>query len=279
MNLIGLKTTQPMERDGDSSIAESSAVRLVDVGHIYRTRSGPVTAIDSVSTEIAENEFIAVVGPSGCGKSTLLKIIASLILPSQGQVERFGMRADKPTPDIGMVFQAPVLLNWRNVLDNVLLPIEILGYSRKQYREKAMHLLERARISDFASKYPRELSGGMQQRVAICRALVYDAKLLLMDEPFGALDALTRDHMNEELLRLWSEERKTTLLITHSISEAVFLADRVMVMCHRPGRIMRDIPIELPRPRDPAVRTSTEFTDYVRAILAELTASAEDGRL
>jgi len=268
-----------MERDGDSSIAESSAVRLVDVGHIYRTRSGPVTAIDSVSTEIAENEFIAVVGPSGCGKSTLLKIIASLILPSQGQVERFGMRADKPTPDIGMVFQAPVLLNWRNVLDNVLLPIEILGYSRKQYREKAMHLLERARISDFASKYPRELSGGMQQRVAICRALVYDAKLLLMDEPFGALDALTRDHMNEELLRLWSEERKTTLLITHSISEAVFLADRVMVMCHRPGRIMRDIPIELPRPRDPAVRTSTEFTDYVRAILAELTASAEDGRL
>lgn len=252
----------------------SFAVRLVELGHTYRTRTGPVTALDGISCDVGENEFVAVVGPSGCGKSTLIKIVASLVAPTRGHVERFGMRADRPSPDIGMVFQSPVLLKWRSVIDNVLLPIEILGKSRRAYRDQAMHLLERARIAEFARKYPRELSGGMQQRVAICRALVYGAKLLLMDEPFGALDALTRDHMNVELLRLWSQERKTTVLITHSIAEAVFLADRVLVMSDRPGRIVREVPILLGRPRDPEMRTSNEFTAYVREILEELNIGA-----
>jgi NitT/TauT family transport system ATP-binding protein len=243
-----------------------TAISAQSIGKSYRTRSGVVEALAGLSFDVRQNEFLTVVGPSGCGKSTILKIIAGLLAPSSGRVEVLGKVVDGPRPDVGMVFQGPMLLKWRSILDNVLLPVEILRRSRREYEPRAMDLLRLAGIGDFAHMRPRELSGGMQQRAAICRALVYDPTLLLMDEPFGALDALSRDMMNVELMRIWSEHKKTTVLITHSIQEAVFLADRVMVMSGRPGRVVAQVPIGLPRPRHPRIRRAPEFGDYVAEI-------------
>jgi NitT/TauT family transport system ATP-binding protein len=225
-----------------------------------------VKALEDVAFAVRAEEFVAVVGPSGCGKTTVLKILAGLVPPTSGAVEVFGAPVRGPVAGVGMVFQAPVLLRWRTVLDNVLLPIEILHRDRRAHVERAQHLLALAGIAEFAGRYPRELSGGMQQRVAICRALVHDPRLLLMDEPFGALDALTRDQMNLELLRIWSESRKTSVLITHSIPEAVFLADRVIVMTPRPGRVAEVVAIDLPRPRAAATRLDPRFTALVERI-------------
>ncbi|ODU62625.1 MAG: ABC transporter ATP-binding protein [Lautropia sp. SCN 66-9] len=235
------------------------AVRVAGVDKTYRTKRGEVTALSALSLTVADGEFVTVVGPSGCGKSTILKIIAGLMPPSQGSVEVFGEPVTEPRSDAGMVFQSPRLLKWRNVLDNVLLPIEILGLQRAKYTETALALLKLAGVDDFAKMRPGELSGGMQQRVAICRALVHDPRLLLMDEPFGALDALSRDIMNVELMKIWEERRKTTVLITHSIQEAIFLADRVLVMGGRPGTIVAEVPVDLPRPRHPSVRSTAAF--------------------
>ena len=209
---------------------------------------------------------MAVVGPSGCGKSTLLKILAGLLAPSGGSASLRGTTIQGPRRDIGVVFQAPVLFPWRTVLDNVLLPIDVQGLGRDRFRPVAMDLLALVGLREFERRYPWELSGGMQQRVAITRALVHDPAMLLMDEPFGALDAMTREHMNLELQRIWMEKKKTVFFITHSIPEAVFLADRVLVMTPRPGRIVDDLVIKLPRPRPLDVMTTPEFGAYTRHI-------------
>ena len=242
------------------------AIVLRDVLKVYGTRAGPVKALEDIAFSVRAEEFVTVVGPSGCGKTTILKVLAGLVPPTSGSVEIFGAPVRGPVEGVGMVFQAPVLLKWRTVLDNVLLPIEILHRERRAHVERAQHLLELAGIADFAQRYPRELSGGMQQRVAICRALVHDPRLLLMDEPFGALDALTRDQMNLELLRIWGESRKTSVLITHSIPEAVFLADRVIVMTPRPGRVAEVVEVALPRPRTAATRQDPRFASHVAHI-------------
>src|SRR5471032_2311826 len=224
---------------------------------IYQAASGPVEAVAGISLAVSQGEFVSLVGPSGCGKSTLLRIVAGLRPATSGAVSVNGNKVTKPIPDIGMVFQQPILLKWRSVLDNVLLPAELAGKSATALKSRALQLLDMAGLSGFAEKLPRELSGGMQQRAALCRALLLDPPLLLMDAPFGALDAMTRDDMALELLRIWGESsasRKTILFVTHSIHEAVFLSDRVVVMSARPGRIAADFKIELPRPRTVELR-------------------------
>jgi NitT/TauT family transport system ATP-binding protein len=238
-------------------------VILLDrVGMTYRAESGPVEALREVGFTVGRGELVALVGPSGCGKSTLLRVVAGLRRPTTGAVEVDGRPVTGPIPSVGMAFQAPVLLKWRTVRDNVLLPAELAGLGRARYRERAEHLLRLVGLDGFADRLPRELSGGMQQRAAICRALLLDPPLLLMDEPFGALDAMTRDEMNLELLRVWGEPaaaRKTVVFVTHSIPEAVFLADRVVVMSPRPGRVARVVDVPLPRPRTPATRAAPQF--------------------
>ena len=239
--------------------------RLIDldkVGMIYEAASGPVEALADISLSVGAGEFVSLVGPSGCGKSTLLRIVAGLRPCTKGTVNVNGKNVTRPIADVGMVFQAPILLKWRSILDNVLLPAELAGKSVSPLRPRAHQLLEMAGLNGFAEKLPRELSGGMQQRAALCRALLLDPPLLLMDEPFGALDAMTRDDMGLELLRIWGEtsaSRKTILFVTHSIPEAVFLSDRVVVMSARPGRIAADIRIDLPRPRTIESRASEKF--------------------
>jgi NitT/TauT family transport system ATP-binding protein len=253
--------------------AHSSArvIRLDDVEKTYRTRRGElVHAVEDVSVSIRENEFVTFVGPSGCGKSTLLKLVAGLVPPTRGSVHVRDQIVREPFPDVGFVFQQPVLLPWRTVFDNVIFSIEMLGLEPRQYRGAAADLLTLTGLQGFETKYPRELSGGMQQRVAICRALLPDPSLLLMDEPFGALDAMTREEMSLELLRIWEERRKTILFVTHSIPEAILLADRVVVMTPRPGRIARILNVDLPRPRtmdlefDPRFKT---LSDDVRSLI------------
>ena len=216
-----------------------------------------------------EGEFIAVVGPSGCGKSTLLKILAGLLPPSQGEALLRGTPISGPRRDIGVVFQSPVLLPWRSILENVLLPIDVQHLGGGRYRTAALELLELVGLQEFAHRYPWELSGGMQQRVAIARGLIHDPAMLLMDEPFGALDAMTREQMNLELQRIWLERKKTILFITHSIPEAVFLADRVLVMSARPGRIMDVVKVDIPRPRRLEGMNLPDFCATVNSIRAQ----------
>ena len=235
----------------------------------YATRDGNVAALERITFGIGEGEFVAVVGPSGCGKSTLLKILAGLLPPSQGEAILRGTSIAGPRRDIGVVFQSPVLLPWRTVLDNVLLPVDVQGLDRERPLTLAMDLLKLVGLQGFEQRYPWELSGGMQQRVSITRALIHDPALLLMDEPFGALDAMTREHMNLELQRIWLEKRKTVLFITHSIPEAVFLGDRVLVMTPRPGRIMDNRKVDLPRPRSLDLMNTSGFGEHVRHIRAQ----------
>ena len=224
--------------------------RLSKLGKEYKTLSGDtVVALAGIDLTLSDGEFVTVVGTSGCGKTTLLKILAGLIRPSAGEVSLRGKPMDGPQRDMGIVFQSPVLLPWRTVLQNVLLPIEVLGWDSARYAGRATELLEMVGLADFREKYPGELSGGMQQRAAIVRALVYDPSLLLMDEPFSALDAMTREQMNLDLERIWERSRKTILFITHNIQEAAFLGDRVVVMSPRPGRIVDVVPVPLSRPR------------------------------
>jgi NitT/TauT family transport system ATP-binding protein len=239
-------------------------IRACGLSKTYPTASsGDVTALKNLDFEIFDGEFVSVVGQSGCGKSTLLKLLAGLLPASAGTVELNGRPLCGPSPEAAVVFQSPVLLPWRTVLDNVLLPIEFRGLARSRYRASALELLEMVGLRDFAQRYPFELSGGMQQRAALVRALVQDPRLLLMDEPFGALDAMTRELMNIELLRIWSQSRKTVLFITHSIAEAIFLSDRVIAMTPRPGSIADIITIDLPRPRDLSIINTDRFGHYV----------------
>jgi NitT/TauT family transport system ATP-binding protein len=241
-----------------------ASIRLDRVGMVYRTPSGPVEALRDISLSIAHGEFLSLVGPSGCGKSTLLRIIAGLRPATSGVVSVNGVEVAGPIAEVGMVFQAPVLLKWRTIIDNVLLPAELAGFPVGGYRQRAQELLRLVGLGDFADKRPSELSGGMQQRVSICRALLLDPPLLLMDEPFGALDALTRDEMNFELLRIWGESagrgrRKTIVFVTHSIQEAIILSDRIVVLSRRPGRIVATRDIDLPRPRSIETRAREEL--------------------
>jgi NitT/TauT family transport system ATP-binding protein len=250
----------------DASLSEAIAVRRLSKR--YETRSGPLTALEDIDFSIREREFVSIVGPSGCGKSTLLRILAGLIPASSGMAQLRGTPIQGPRRDIGVVFQAPVLFPWRTVMDNVLLPVDVQRLGRERMAATAAELLALVGLAGFEDRYPWELSGGMQQRVAIVRALVHDPAMLLMDEPFGALDAMTREQMNLELQRIWLERRKTVLFITHSIAEAVFLGDRVLVMTARPGRIMDTCRVDLPRPRALEVMTTPEFGGHVQRIRA-----------
>ncbi len=238
-------------------------------------------ALREVSLAIERNEFVAIVGPSGCGKSTLLRLIAGLIGPSSGQVTIDGVAVDGPRRDIGVVFQAPTLLPWANVLDNVLFPLKILHRLAPDSPDKARDLLRLVGLSEFERKMPSELSGGMQQRASICRALITDPDILLMDEPFGALDALTREEMSLELLRIWQEQPKTIFFVTHSVPEAVLLADRVCVMTARPGRIIEIIDVPLARPRSYEQESLQEFQNCAKRIrqhiFGDASASARTG--
>jgi NitT/TauT family transport system ATP-binding protein len=242
------------------------AIAVNELSKFYSTSDGSVHALEQISFSVSEGEFVAVVGPSGCGKSTLLKVLAGLLPPSQGTAQLRGTPITGPRRDIGIVFQSPVLLPWRSVLDNVLLPIDVQRLGRDRNLKVATDLLSLVGLDGFERRYPWELSGGMQQRVAITRALIHDPAILLMDEPFGALDAMTREQMNLELQRIWLERKKTVLFITHSIPEAVFLADRILVLTRRPGRIIDDVEVKIPRPRALEVMNFPEFAPYVHSI-------------
>jgi NitT/TauT family transport system ATP-binding protein len=238
-----------------------SAVAALNVGKTYPGERA-VLALDNISVDIQPGEFVSILGPSGCGKSTFLRCVAGLEKISTGDLMVQGRQVKGPPDNIGMVFQRDALLEWRNVEKNILLPIEFKKKSTGAYRKKMAGLLKLTGLSDFSRSYPNELSGGMRQRAAICRALIDDPALLLMDEPFGALDALTRDQMNAELQKIWLATRNTVLFVTHGIAEAVFLGDRVIVFSPRPGRIAEILTIDLPRPRRLAVRESPEFGKY-----------------
>jgi NitT/TauT family transport system ATP-binding protein len=250
----------------DTSSGDAATAPLISLKGVtkrFATRSGDdVLALKEVSLDIPRDQFVTLVGPSGCGKSTLMKLIGGLTTPSDGVVKLDGNALDRPSRDVGMVFQRPVLLPWRSVLDNILFPIQMLGWSIPRYLDEAHRLIELVGLRGFEKALPKELSGGMQQRVSICRALIYNPRLLLMDEPFGALDAMTREDLSIEVMRIWTERRKTVVFVTHSINEAVLLADRVIVMTARPGRVVMDVPIDLPRPRDLATEFMPRFKEY-----------------
>jgi len=248
--------------------AAAPLLTLRSVSKTYAARDGqPVEALRDVSCTIEAGEFVAILGPSGCGKSTLMSIIAGLLPPTSGTVDFAPTFQSGRLPNFGIVFQDPVLFPWRDVKANVALPGEVVGLARQERDQRAGELLRMVGLRGFEQKYPHELSGGMRQRVSICRALIHNPPQLLMDEPFGALDALTRDQLVLDIQRIWNEARMTVLFITHSVPEAVFLSDRVIVMTPRPGRIDQVIDIDLPRPRTLAMRETPEFTGYNRQIL------------
>jgi NitT/TauT family transport system ATP-binding protein len=256
--------------------ARDALLTVADVSKEFETREGDhILALDRASLALASGEFVSVVGPSGCGKSTLLKIISGIERPTAGTVTYRGAAVRRPQRGMGVVFQSPVLLPWLTVLNNVLLPIRVLRLPRKPAEERARALLALVGLRGFEGKYPSELSGGMQQRVGIVRSLIHDPGVLLMDEPFGALDALTRERMSLELQTIWMANRKTVFFITHSILESVFLSDRVLVMSARPGRFLDEFAIPFPRPRTFDLTTRPEFNDFVARIRALLGASVD----
>lgn len=254
----------------------SVAAPLITVRSVWKTfRTGRalVPALEDLSIDVQRGEFVSLVGPSGCGKTSLMMIIGGLIEADRGEVTIHGEQVRGPFTNLGIAFQSPELLDWRTSLQNILLQIEMRGLPLRDYRAAALRLLDEVGLEGFADKYPYELSGGMRQRVALCRALVHDPEILLLDEPFGALDALTRDQMNDDLQRIWLEKRKTAILVTHSIEEAVWMSDRVLVMTPRPAKVAADIAIDLPRPRDLDIKTSPAFNVYtgrIRRIFGEL---------
>jgi NitT/TauT family transport system ATP-binding protein len=250
-------------------------ITFLDVGRRFETREGQeLTALEGVSLDIKPGEFVSIVGPSGCGKTTLLRMVAGLLTATSGKVLVGGAEVREPRPDVGLVFQQALLLPWLSVLRNVLLPVDVQGKAVADYRERAGDLIRMVGLGGFEKRLPNELSGGMQQRVALARALVHDPKILLMDEPFAALDAMTRESMNIELQRIWTEHHKTVLFVTHGIPEAVFLSDRVVVMTARPGRVTAVIEIPFARPRSAELLGAAEFAILAAQIRRVFDASA-----
>jgi NitT/TauT family transport system ATP-binding protein len=263
-----LNVIEPHSNDrlrADEAADTHVAVKGVDKTYSL-PKGGTVAAVRQIDLNIGRGEFVSIVGPSGCGKSTLLKCIAGIAAINAGSIAVDGTEVSAPPDHMAIVFQRDILLDWRSVLDNILLPIEFRGHRKAEWTGKASELLTLIGLQGFEQRHPWELSGGQRQRVAICRALIQDPRLLLMDEPFGALDALTRDDLNLELQRLWLASKKTVLFITHSISEAVLLSDRVVVMAANPGRIVETITIDIPRPRTLDSRETPEFGRYAKHI-------------
>jgi NitT/TauT family transport system ATP-binding protein len=237
-----------------------------DLSVSYRQPGGWLPVLDGLSFQVAEGEFVCLVGASGCGKTTLLRLVAGLERPTVGQVRLAGQVVDRPRRTVGLVFQEPTLMAWRTVEANVTLPLEVAGVAKGQAHRQAQALLDLVGLSGFEAAYPAQLSGGMAQRVALARALVHDPQLLLLDEPFGALDALTRERMGRELLSIWEAHRKTVVMVTHSVSEAVLLADRVMVLGPRPASIVAEVAVDVPRPRTPDTLESPACTTLARRV-------------
>lgn len=256
----------PVPARASATAGPPSSVRVEGVSKLFQTPGGTLTALDGIDLDVADGEFVALVGPSGCGKSTLLNIAGGLMSPSAGSVTVGGERLEGPRRDIGMMFQRPVLFPWRTVLENVLLPAEVFRLDRTEYRRRALEVLALTGLEEFAGSYPYQLSGGMQQRAALGRVLLCEPALLLMDEPFGALDEFTREALNIELMRISAAGRKTVLFVTHNINEAVFLADRVVAMTPRPGRVARVVDVPFPRPRDRGVMREPGFAEAVFAV-------------
>ena len=258
--------TAPHVKLAAASDTARPVIEIAGVAKTYRTRDGEVPSLRPLDITIDDGEFVVIVGPSGCGKTTLLRMIAGLLPPSEGEIRVQGRTVTRPHRDVGIVFQTALLLPWRTVFRNVMMPVEVKGLPRAAYAERAQALLEMVGLAGFEGKFPWQLSGGMQQRAAICRALVHDPKIVLMDEPFGALDAMTRERMNVELARIQRETKKTVFLITHSIPEAVFLADRVLVMSERPGAIAAAYDVPLARPRSLDVMADPVFVALTQTI-------------
>src|SRR5487761_1643711 len=251
----------------EMQLSSKSLIRIQDVSKTFQsTRGEQVSALERITFDVQQNEFVSLVGPSGCGKSTVLKIIGGLLRPTSGAVFIQEQEVDEPIEKVGFVFQNATLLDWRTVWDNILLPIHIKRLNVSEYAEKVRQLLVLTGLQGFEHKYPRELSGGMQQRVAIARALIHDPELLLMDEPFGALDEMTRDQMGIELLRITEKMKKTVLFVTHSIPEAVLLGDKVLVMSNRPALIKANYEIGLPRPRSSQTRVDLKYVEYCQNV-------------
>lgn len=249
----------------------SPLIVVQEVFKVFRSGAKDVEALAGISFDVEEGDFVSIVGPSGCGKSTLLKIIAGLLPMTSGRISVDHRAVDGPLENVGMVFQSPVLLKWKSVVGNIMLPVEFAKLDRNLYLEKARALIRLVGLPGFEEMYPHQLSGGMQQRVSLCRALVTDPQILLMDEPFGALDAMTRDELDLELLRIWGERKKTVLFVTHNIQEAVFLSDYVVIMSPRPGRVIEKLGIDLARPRTIEMMSASRFGEYtlrIRALLA-----------
>lgn len=241
-------------------------INIQNLKKVYSSKAGPVHALGPMDLSVKQGEFISIVGPSGCGKSTLLLLVAGLLEYEEGSIKINGTLVNEPQTDIGIVFQTPVLVDWRDVLGNVLLQIEMRKLKAADYVNRAKELLASVGLSEFENRYPFELSGGMQQRTAFCRALIHDPPLVLMDEPLGALDAMTREQLRVDLEQLWLQTKKTVLFVTHSIPESIQLSDRVVVITPRPGLVERIIDIDLPRPRSMAVRESPEFQRYIHEL-------------
>ena len=258
----------------DSSKAAAPAVLARELSLVFASADAPVTALFEVNLQIARGEFVSLIGPSGCGKTTLMRVIADLESATSGSISVNGMTPEQArlARAYGYVFQAAGLYPWRNVLRNVMLPLEIMGLPAAEQRERAAHQIDLVGLKGFERKYPWQLSGGMQQRVSIARALACEPQLLLMDEPFGALDEITRDHLNEQLLRLWERTGKTVVFVTHSISEAVFLSSRIVVMSPRPGRILEVIESTLPAQRGLDIRETAAFAAVAQRVRAALRA-------
>lgn len=259
-----------LENNDTSSIEDNVEIKIEDLSMIYQDKNGgePVTALKDVNLDIKEGEFISLLGPSGCGKTTLLRIIADLLQPSNGKVTVRGQspRDIRLQKKYGIVFQNPVLYDWRTVRRNVCMPMELLGMPKSKRTERVTEMLDLVGLTNFGKHYPYELSGGMQQRVGIARALAINPEILLMDEPFSALDEFTREKLHEDLLNIWTKTNKTIVFVTHNISEAVFLSDRVVVLSPHPGRVSAVIDIDIPRPRNMESKQTTKFYDYMTKI-------------
>jgi NitT/TauT family transport system ATP-binding protein len=252
-------------------LPESSPILTVqNLSAVFSNENGELTALQDISFSVAAREFVCVLGASGSGKSTLLRILGGLLAPTKGQVILGGEPLQGPHPKVGLVFQDPNLMPWRSVLQNVLLPLELREISSEEAHDQAQTILKLVGLQGFERYLPRDLSGGMAQRVAIARSLVHDPDVLLLDEPFGALDALTRERMGEELSRIWQARRKTVLMVTHAIDEAILLAGRILVLGSQPGQLILDIPVALPRPRDGAIRYTAAFGELAQNLRAAI---------